>query len=212
MGDMTRRDFDAAALTWDDNPGRVAVSRQLAAAIRREVPLQADWEALDYGCGTGLVTLLLSPDLGQVIAADSSAGMLEVLAGKLRDVGADNVTTRLVDLTTDGHDLPPVDFVFSSMTFHHLPDPAAVLGKLAALVRPGGWVAIADLDAEDGSFHGDNTGVFHHGFSTAQMAEFVAAAGLQLDRTTVAHTVARPDAAGVTREYPVLLTVARKAE
>jgi len=50
------------------------------------------------------------------------------------------------------------------MTLHHVPDPAALIVQLSGALLPGGTLAVADLDAEDGSFHGDNTGVLHLGF------------------------------------------------
>jgi tRNA (cmo5U34)-methyltransferase len=206
-----RRDFDAVARTWDDNPVRVALARAIAATIRHEVPVSAAWTAMDFGCGTGLVTLLLSPYLGNVLAVDSSAGMLKGLAEKLVAAGAANVETRHMDLTREVPPLSGYDLIFSAMALHHIPDPADLLAKLAGLLNPGGYMAIADLDAEDGSFHPDPTGIFHHGFSPEQREALFAGAGLGGIRTTLAYTVTRPDAAGQSREYPVLLTVGAKS-
>lgn len=205
-----RRDFDAAARTWDDNPVRAQLGLQVATAIREAVPLAADWLALDYGCGTGLLTLLLAADVRHIIAADSSAGMLEVLAGKLHAAGVDNVTTRQWDLTDGVVVEERFGLICSNMTMHHIPDPAALVARFAELLEPGGWLALSDLDAEDGGFHPDPTGVFHRGFSAEQMQGFFAAVGLTAVRTVPAYTVSRPNAAGEMRHYPVLLTVGRK--
>ena len=72
--------FDERAQTWDEQPRRVQLARDIFAALERQVPLQRDWAALDYGCGTGLLTLALAPRVRRILAVDSSQGMLAVLA------------------------------------------------------------------------------------------------------------------------------------
>ena len=61
---MTRQDedevrgrFDRVAAEWDSNPDRVALAGAVAKAIRKAVPLRADMCTLDFGAGTGLLTL-----------------------------------------------------------------------------------------------------------------------------------------------------------
>ena len=53
--------FDEAAAQWDSNPGRVDVARAVGEAIGRAVPFEPGWRAVDYGAGTGLLTLNLQP-------------------------------------------------------------------------------------------------------------------------------------------------------
>ena len=55
-----RRDFDTAAATWD-KPQRVRLATEVAAAMATALPLSREWDAMDFGCGTGLVTLSLTP-------------------------------------------------------------------------------------------------------------------------------------------------------
>ncbi len=52
----------------------------VADAIRKAVPLSKEMKAFEYGCGTGLLSFALQPDLGEITLADTSQGMLEVLA------------------------------------------------------------------------------------------------------------------------------------
>ena len=82
MNDTKLRDFSRDAETWDDNPGRVLNARAIADAILRQVPLTNDMDALDYGAGTGLVTLALSPLTRSIVAADSAPRMLAKVDGK----------------------------------------------------------------------------------------------------------------------------------
>lgn len=204
-----KRDFDAAAATWDENPHRVEMTREIGEALCAAVPLTPEMDALEIGCGTGLMTMLLQPQVRSILAVDTSEGMLTALRAKIESAQVTNIEPLKLDLTVAD---PPrlVDLVYSVMTFHHIPDPASALQRLRPFLRPGGYVAIADLDAEDGSFHGGREGVAHNGFSAEQMQEMLASAGLTELRSIVAHTVVRPRPDGVTGEYPVLLTVGRK--
>lgn len=202
-----RRDFDALAATWDDNPGRIKVTGAIAAAMLRELPLLPNMRLLDYGAGTGLVTLALQPHVQTVVAADSSAGMLEQLARKRDAADIHNVVTVQLDLAEQEWAGEPFDVIVSSMTLHHIPDVAPVVLKLGAALQPGGWLAAADLDEKSEGFHPDPTGVFHHGFSGAQMQAMFAAAGLRDLRTVEALRMERE-----TGEFAVLLTVGRRPE
>ena len=56
--------FDQAAATWDLADRRVTLARDVVAAIAAWVTLSKEQAALDFGCGTGLVTLALAPLLG----------------------------------------------------------------------------------------------------------------------------------------------------
>mgnify|MGYP005839777765 CR=1 FL=1 len=206
-----RLDFDMLAQTWDEDPGRAERARELAAAIAERVPLQDHWVAMDYGCGTGTLSLLLASRLAKVVAVDNSQGMLTVLADKLAAAGVSNVEARRLDLTTEAAPAEQFDLIVSSMALHHIADAGSVVVRLGTLLRSGGYLAVADLDAEDGSFHGDGVGEVHHGFSEAQMRDFMAAAGLSAVGVNVAHVMVRPGSEGAVREYPVLLTIARKA-
>ncbi len=52
-----RRDFDKEAAQWDANTFRVRLAQEVSAAMMRELKLNKDMTVLDFGCGTGLVTL-----------------------------------------------------------------------------------------------------------------------------------------------------------
>jgi predicted TPR repeat methyltransferase len=200
-----KRDFDALAATWDDNPGRLRVTRAIADAMLREVPFQSDMAMMDYGAGTGLVTLALQPHAASVVAVDSSAGMLGKLDEKLAAAELSNVTTLQCDLEQSDWTGEPLDLIVSSMTIHHIGAAALVVKKLGAALKQGGWLAIADLDAESVGFHPDPTGVFHHGFGAEEMQSMFTAAGLGSLRTVEALRMERE-----TGEFAVLLTVGQK--
>jgi len=209
MEKVGKRDFDAAAAGWDEEPRRVKLAQDIVTAICRELPLAAEMEALDYGCGSGLVTLGLQPFVGRITGADSSQGMLEVLKGKVRERGIVNVVAKFIDLEQQRFD-GSYDLIVSSMTMHHVQDVSALIGSLVQMLNPGGWLALADLEREDGGFHDDPTGVHHHGFDREFLRSECSRNSLTDIRIITAATIDKSDASGGCRLYPVLLCLARK--
>ncbi len=165
--------FDTAARDWDQRP----LSQQLAAVPERllaQLPLQASDHVLDFGAGTGLLSVPIAPKVAQVTALDMSAAMLQVLNEK----GLANITTLQQDIFAG---LPGrYHAVVSCMALHHVADTAALLRAFAAALHPGGRIALVDLYQEDGSFHGDNDakGVQHFGFAPEALQALAEQAGL----------------------------------
>ena len=209
MTTKEKKDFDKEAAAWDENPVRVKLANDVAETIINQVHPAGNWEALDFGCGTGLVTLRLQPFVKAITGADSSQGMLAVLEEKIRKQGVGNVRTRMVDFEHGGTVEGVFDLIFSSMTLHHVPDTAAVLKRLFGHLRPGGIISIADLDKEDGSFHPDNTGVFHYGFDRTQLKGLLEAAGFSDVHDTTAAGILRPGEKG-NREFSVFLITGKR--
>ena len=205
-----KRDFDAAAATWDENPGRVKMAHDVARAIIGATKPGPDMDVLDFGCGTGLLTLALQPHVRTITAVDSSRGMLDVLDAKIKSRSLTNVRTRLVDLDR-GNELPgPVDLVVSSMTFHHIPDVEMLLNRIAGVLRPGGKIAIADLDSDEGKFHDSNEGVFHNGFDRFAMMKYFEAAGFSSVQNRTAAIMQKPGLSGEMRTFTVFLMTGMK--
>jgi ubiquinone/menaquinone biosynthesis C-methylase UbiE len=202
--------FDLEAARWDDNPRRVALARSVGEAIIRATGPQPDWRAMDYGAGTGLVTLCLQPRLASVTAVDLSAEMLKQLAQKIAAAALPNVRILQWDLEKAPCELADLDLIFSSMTLHHLHDVERVFRQFFAMLKSGGRVAVADLDTEDGSFHGSNADVHHLGFDRRQIAQWLAGAGFADISVVNAHELERPDASGTIRRYGIFLASARK--
>ncbi len=208
----TKRDFDTAAKTWDLNDGRTRMSTAIADAMISVLGLSGHETVLDNGTGTGIVALRMQPLVRQVIAADSSRGMLDVLDDKLKASGATNVRTAILDLehteVTDVDIHPNV--IVSAMTLHHIADTARFAAALHRLLPTGGRIAIADLDTESGDFHSDNAGVEHFGFDRAELNRLFSEAGFQAIRVDTAYDVVRPGADGVEKTYSIFLLSACK--
>ena len=204
------RNFNEAASSWDEEPRRVRLAFDVAEAVKREVVVRSAMDVLDYGCGTGLVTLFLQPLVRSITGADTSDGMLEILRGKVAGHGLTNVKTVLLDPDRESFPAESSDLLLSSMTMHHVDDPGMLLKDFYRMLRPGGVLAVADLDAEDGSFHGHSLSAAHSGFDRDRMRAMLEGAGFRETRAVTAATVEKPDARGVVRTYTVFLMTAKK--
>ncbi len=205
-----KKDFDREAAQWDANPGRVKLANEVADVIIREAKPSPDMDVLDFGCGTGLITLRLLPFVRTILGVDSSQGMLGVLEGKIRTQGLANALTRFVDFERGGRIEGTFHLLVSSMTLHHVPETARLFKQWHGLLLPGGLLCFADLDTEDGSFHADNTGVFHHGFDRAHLKNLLLSSGFHDVHDTTATTMIRDVEGKGKREFTVFLIIARK--
>ena len=203
-------EFDAKAKNWDTDPVKTERASSVAAAIRATVPLSPSMSALEYGCGTGLLSFALQPELGRIVLADSSEGMLAELRRKLDATGIANMQPLALDLAVDPVPTERFDLIYSLMTLHHIPDTGAILRQFRTLLKHPGFLCIADLDREDGSFHGaDFAG--HRGFDRRELAALAKAAGFAEVNFVTAFQVPKM-IAGEKIDFPVFLMTARTAD
>jgi ubiquinone/menaquinone biosynthesis C-methylase UbiE len=199
-------DFDARAKDWDADPGRSERASAVAAAIREQVRLSRRMTALEYGCGTGLLSFALQADLGKITLADSSTGMLEVLERKIASSRTGNMTPLRLDLAVDALPDERFDLVYTLMTLHHIPDAGRILQCFHTLLNPGGVLCIADLDKEDGSFHSHEAGFNgHNGFERAERDRMFSGVGVVNIHISTCHEMIKN-----ARRYSLFLAVAEK--
>ena len=197
--------FDHKASAWDDDPVKHARAQAVAAGIRAMVALRPSMRALELGCGTGQVGFSLRDEFAHLTLAHKSPGMLAVLRDKIAAAGIANVAPLHFELGAGEAPAGPYDVVFSLMTLHHIADSARALADLHALLAPGGSLCIADLDAEDGSFHGEGFDG-HNGFERSTLAALAEAAGFCAVRFDTVFTMEKG-----ARRYPLFLMVAERA-
>jgi len=206
---MTTSDFDARAATWDDDPAKVERAQAVADDIVKRVPLTRAMRAMEYGCGTGLLSFMLRPRLGDITLADVSEGMLAVAARKIAAANEPAMRAVKLDLLCDPPPERRFDLIFSLMTLHHIPDTAAILERFRSVLAEPGFLAIADLDAEDGSFHGAGFDG-HLGFDREELAAKARRAGFATVAFSTAFVMQKPVDARP-RTFPIFLMVARAA-
>lgn len=102
---------------------------------------------LDIGCGGGDMTMQIASIIGEsgrVTGVDADAAVLAVARERAAGAGLANVDflqARVPDVSLDG----PVDAIAGRMILMHLEDPAAALGAMRRLVRPGGMITFQEV-------------------------------------------------------------------
>jgi ubiquinone/menaquinone biosynthesis C-methylase UbiE len=205
--------FNREALQWDEDPRRSALALAVSKAIIASASPDKTMRALEFGCGTGLVTMEIASLAGSIVAIDTSREMLAVFHEKIRTSGLMNIETREIDLLSplqNGLQEESFDLIYSSMTLHHISDTAGFLDHISNVLAPGGMIAIADLDKEDGLFHDDPLEKVHHGFEREKLAAMLEASGLQKAIFQTAYQFEKENREGKKVVYPVFLVTAIK--
>jgi len=128
--------------------------RPLATALDR-LGLREGWTCVDVGAGGGDVSVALAEIVGQdgrIYAVDSDPARRDEVA----KLAAEHA--QVVALTQAGEDLvlpEAVDLAFCRFLLLHVVDPLVALQRMAAAVRPGGWVVAQEPITSAGRINGD---------------------------------------------------------
>ncbi len=196
--------FAHRAAEWD-SPEKIKMTDTYVAAVLNAIEPQKTWNTLEIGSGTGLVGLQILPKVNKVVFEDTSEAMLGVLKQKLRgDENIEIVHGEIFDYLNQD-----IDFVVSSMAFHHIPDIDAALTHLSKITRRGAIVAIGDIRTEDGSFHRFEP-IPHKGFDTAELGKQFEKAGFKVISDHTYNLMKRERIPGIISEYEQFLLIAEK--
>lgn len=201
-------EFDLKALTWDKNQLHIERSEAIAVALRDMIPLVKSMRALEYGAGTGLLSFLLKDSFREITLMDNSNEMIKVIRGKISGQGIRNMKPVLIDLEHENF-TGEFEIIYSQMVFHHVENTDIILEKFHNLLLPEGYLAIADLYPEDGSFHGDGFSG-HFGFDPEVLSLQLTRYNFRDIRYRQCFTIRKVTEQGDIRQYPVFLLIAGK--
>ena len=194
--------FEQKAANWDAGNIRVNGATIIADAINDRIHLNETMEIMDFGVGTGLLGFEIAKRVKKVYGVDTSKSMLEQLQEK-------NTAELSIEVYHQDIVKTPIqrDFhgMVSSMTLHHVEELETFFDTLYTNVKENGFIAIADLELEDGTFHSDNTDVFHFGFEEDLLCEVAKKAGFKNVEFANINTIKKPH-----REFGVFLLTAIK--
>ena len=176
-----RHHFDASAHGWDNDPGKIERAQRFASAIDAEIGLKGDERVFEFGAGTGLVSQMLAPKVGQLVLADNSTGMRDVMAKKVAEkVLPEGAVITDVDLVGGERPEEKFDLAVASLVLHHIAETKQVLQGFFDLLHDGGAACIIDLDEDGGAFHEHFDGFDgHHGFNRESLKADLEAAGFR---------------------------------
>ncbi len=190
MNTKHRDYFAEKAKDYDKEKARTENVSNIANLILNEISYSKDMQILDFGSGTGLLLSKIAPHVGKITAVDISKAMNKTLENKRDTIDCD-LEILEIDLATKQLN-QEFDGIISSMTMHHVEDIAKMFQKFYGLLKENGSIALSDLDTEDGTFHKDDTGVFHLGFNREEFLKLAKNAGFRNLKTQTVGFVEKP--------------------
>lgn len=157
-----------------DTEDRIELANIIVAEVKKELEGHAYGSLLDYGGGTGLVSLELADQFESVVIADASEQMVKAAQSKIESGGLENAETLHLDLTRDYTELD-ADVILVSLVLLHVPDTLGLLKQLYKILNDGGKLIIVDFDKNPEISHPK----VHNGFSRKEMETKLQEAGFE---------------------------------
>jgi ubiquinone/menaquinone biosynthesis C-methylase UbiE len=202
-------EFDIKAAGWDLNPMHFERAETIARQISGKIPLQPWMTALEYGAGTGLTSFLIKDHLKEITMMDSSSEMVRIMNEKIEAVQAKNLKALYFDLEKNDWPNGKFDLIICQMVLHHVDDIDNIIKKFYMMLNPGGYLAIADLYPEDGSFHGDDfTG--HRGFDVEILSNQIRNQGFTDINHSKCFVINKKISDSETKQFDVFLLIASR--
>ena len=182
--DRMRRYFDEMAGKFGKEyvPGRSW--KGVAEALLKMLPPLV---IADLGAGEGTISQLMAQRARKVIAIDNSEKMVEFGSELARKHGINNMEYRLGDL----EDVPirsgTVDLAFFSQALHHARHPDRAIAEAWRILKPGGKVAILDLNRHHFEQARELYADLWLGFSELELDRYLKNGGFQSVETAVVY-------------------------
>lgn len=144
--------FDNYAKNWDTDI-RISRAKIIANEIKSILNYSKNSKALEFGCGTGLISFNLRELFKDITLVDTSKNMITIVNDKIKKYNIHNMNTHNLDITADKKNTGKYDIIYSSMVLHHILDTENIIKEFYELLNDNGELCIVDLNKEDGKFH-----------------------------------------------------------
>lgn len=175
--------FDMIADIYD-TPERVRIAKLSADAIREHLVDTKNKDAIDFGCGTGIIGLELLENFRSVLFVDSSQKMISQVNQKIYRSNMHNAATLCFDFEQGNLSYLHSDYIFMAQVLLHIKDVAPVLSRLYGVLKEGGHLLIVDFDKNDSVV----SDIVHNGFDQAELADMMTQAGYRDIRSRTFYT------------------------
>jgi ubiquinone/menaquinone biosynthesis C-methylase UbiE/biotin operon repressor len=182
--DKMRRYFDELAGRFGREyvPGRSW--KGIAEALLKLLPPMV---IADLGAGEGTISQLMAQRAKQVIAIDNSEKMVEFGSELARKHGIENLEYRLGDLEEVPIKSGTVDLAFLSQALHHARHPERAIAEAWRILKPGGRIAILDLNRHQFEEAREMYADVWLGFTELELEQYLRGAGFQKLETAIVH-------------------------
>lgn len=157
--------FEKMASRYDTEE-RINIARKSADAIRSYLENSKDKQAMDFGCGTGLVGINLLEEFESILFVDSSQNMIHQMDRKIKDFEIKNASTLCFDFEKEISIDVRADYIFMSQVLLHIKDTAHILSRLYEILNEDGHLIIVDFDKNDKIV----SSLVHNGFDQEKLA------------------------------------------
>lgn len=164
--------FDSIANSYD-TPERVHIAKVSADAIRIRLGNARNKNAIDFGCGTGLVGMALREEFGTIRFVDTSQKMLDIVEQKIIKEKVGNADTLRFDFETSAGSALRTDYIFMVQVLLHIKDIEPVLSRLHEILNDEGHLLIVDFNRNENVV----SDMVHSGFDQEALIEVLSGIG-----------------------------------
>ena len=204
--------FDNEAKDWDNDPEKTERAVVFAKEIIDFIKPDKTLDALEFGCGTGLLSFQLKDYFKTITLADNSEGMIKVLQEKIVKEGVENFIPLHIESLESDLKINEYDVIYTLMTLHHIPDVNNIVKVFNSILKSGGYLCIADLVKEDGSFHSEHDNFDgHNGFDRNELSATLSNNGFNVEFYKICFEIEK-EMGNKSKKYPLFLMICKKSK
>lgn len=156
-----------------DTPERVQIAKVSSDAIREYLVDTISKDAIDFGCGTGLVGMNLINDFHSLLFLDTSPNMIHQVKQKITNSNIQNADTLCFDFEKDGLSDLRADYIFMAQVLLHIDHHESVLSRLFDVLNEGGHLLIVDFNKNENIV----SDIVHNGFHQDELSDMMTKMG-----------------------------------
>lgn len=156
-----------------DTPERIQIAKLSSDAIREYLIDSKSKNAIDFGCGTGLVGMNLLNDFHSMLFLDTSPNMINQIKQKISDFDIQNVDTLCFDFEKEDLSALRADYIFMAQVLLHIDDYEFVLSRLFDVLNEGGHLLIVDFNKNEKIV----SDIVHNGFHQDELSDMMTKIG-----------------------------------
>jgi len=164
--------FEMIANIYDTSE-RIQIAKVSSDAIREYLVDAKSKNAIDFGCGTGLVGMNLLNDFNSMLFLDTSQNMINQIKQKISDFNFQNVDTLCFDFEKEGLSNLYADYIFMAQVLLHINDVELILSRLYDVLNVGGHLLIVDFNKNEKVV----SDMVHNGFAQEKLTDIMTKIG-----------------------------------
>ena len=164
--------FEMIANTYETSE-RIQIAEIASNAIREYLVDTKNKNAIDFGCGTGLVGMNLLNDFDSILFLDTSQNMLNQIEQKISSSNIQNAATLCFDFEKYNLLGLQADYIFMAQVLLHINDVELVLSRLYEVLNVGGHLLIIDFNKNEEIV----SDMVHNGFDQKELTDIMTRIG-----------------------------------